>query len=53
MPLVIGRLGDMFGLRQGMFFLYITLGYILSIGLWAKPIIVNETIFRKMRKEAA
>lgn len=33
--------------------LYITLGYILSIGLWAKPIIVNETIFRKMRKEAA
>jgi len=27
--------------------------HILSIGLWAKPIIVNETIFRKMRKEAA
>jgi len=52
-PLIIGCLGDMFGLRQGMFFLYITLGYILSIGLWAKPIIVNETIFRKMRKEAA
>ncbi len=51
--LIIGRLGDMFGLRRGMFFLYITLGYILSIGLWAKPIIVNETIFRKMRKEAA
>lgn len=51
-PLVVGRLGDMFGLRQGMFFLYITLGYILSIGLWARPIIVNETIFRKRQKEA-
>ncbi len=25
----------------------------LIIGLRAKPIIVNETIFRKMRKEAA
>jgi FHS family L-fucose permease-like MFS transporter len=52
-PLVIGRLGDAFGLRQGMFFLYLTLGYILSIGLWAKPIILNETIARKRQKEAA
>lgn len=52
-PLVIGRLGDSFGLRQGMFFLYLTLGYILSIGLWAKPIILNETIFRKRKKAAA
>ena len=53
MPLIIGRLGDQFGLRQGMFFLYLTLGYILSIGLWARPIILNETIFRKRRREAA
>jgi fucose permease len=52
-PLVIGRLGDAFGLRQGMFFLYLTLGYILSIGLWAKPIILNETIARKRQKGAA
>jgi len=52
-PLVIGRLGDQFGLRQGMFFLYLTLGYILSVGLWAKPIILNETIARKRRREAA
>jgi MFS transporter, FHS family, L-fucose permease len=52
-PLVIGRLGDWFGLRQGMFLLYVTLGYILSIGLWARPIILNETIFRKRRREAA
>jgi fucose permease len=50
-PFIVGRLGDMFGLRQGMFFLYLTLGYILSIGFWARPLIVNETIFRKKRKE--
>jgi len=52
-PLIVGRLGDMFGLRQGMFFLYLTLGYILSIGLWAKPLILNETISRKRQQEAA
>lgn len=52
-PLIIGRLGDAFGLRQGMFFLYLTLGYILSIGLWARPIILNETIARKKAREAA
>ncbi len=48
-PVIIGWIGDMFGLRTGMLFLYLTLGYILSIGFWAKPIITNETI--KMKKE--
>jgi len=43
-PLIIGAIGDHFGLRTGMFFLYITLGYILSVGFWAKPIIKNKTI---------
>jgi fucose permease len=43
-PLVIGWLGDHFGLRNGMYFLYLTLGFILSIGFWAKPIITNKTI---------
>jgi fucose permease len=46
-PLIIGWLGDRLGLRSGMFFLYITMGYILSIGFWAKPIIKNKTIFDK------
>ena len=46
-PLVIGWLGDLFGLRTGMLVIYITLGYILSIGIWAKPIITNETIASK------
>jgi fucose permease len=46
-PLAIGWLGDLFGLRIGMLVIYLTLGYILSIGMWAKPIITNETIASK------
>ena len=45
-PLVVGWIGDMAGLRTGMIFLYITLGYILSIGFWAKPLINNQTVGR-------
>ncbi|MEO8412989.1 MAG: sugar MFS transporter [Ginsengibacter sp.] len=43
-PLIIGWLGDHFGLRAGMLFLYITMGYILSVGFWARPFIKNKTI---------
>jgi MFS transporter, FHS family, L-fucose permease len=46
-PLIIGWLGDHIGLRNGMLFLYLTMGYILLIGFWAKPIITNKTIFDK------
>ncbi|HSE39690.1 MAG TPA: MFS transporter [Acidobacteriota bacterium] len=52
-PLVIGWLGDMVGLRYGMFVLYLTLGYILSIGFWARPLITNATILKKTPAEAA
>ena len=52
-PLLIGWLGDRLGLRQGMFVLYLSLGYILSIGLWARPLIANETIAMKKKKESA
>jgi FHS family L-fucose permease-like MFS transporter len=52
-PLVIGWLGDHFGLRAGMVFLFITLGYILSIGFWSKPLISNATIRRKKQREDA
>jgi len=48
-PLIIGWLGDMLGLRLGMTFLYLTLGYILIIGFWAKPLISNVT-FRDKKK---
>lgn len=43
-PLIVGWLGDHFGLRTGMLFIYITMGYILSVGFWAKPLIKNKTI---------
>jgi len=50
--LFIGWLGDNFGLRVGMSFIYITLSYILFIGIWAHPIIANETIkFKKFVNE--
>jgi len=42
-PLLIGQLGDWFGLRIGMLVLYATFGCVLSVGLWAKPIISNAT----------
>mgnify|MGYP005848217647 CR=1 FL=1 len=43
-PLIVGSLGDVFGLKYGMLFLYLTFGYILSIGFWARPIVSNKTI---------
>jgi fucose permease len=41
---LIGWLGDTFGLRAGMTILFLPLAYILSIGLWAKPLIDNATV---------
>ena len=48
-PLIVGWIGDHFGLRAGMCILFASLGYILSIGFWAKPKVTNKTIqlFRK------
>lgn len=43
-PLIVGGLGDIFGLKAGMFFLFVTLAYVLSIGWWAKPLINNQTL---------
>ncbi|SDL39428.1 Fucose permease [Pedobacter steynii] len=43
-PLIIGSLGDWFGLRYAMLFLYVTLGYILFLGYYAKPIVSNKTV---------
>lgn len=43
-PLIIGGLGELVGLQYAMLFLFIPLAYILSIGLWAKPLVNNDTI---------
>jgi fucose permease len=52
-PLVVGWLGDLVGLRLGMLFLYLMLGYVLGIGFWARPLIANATISLKRKKAAA
>ncbi|HZD76344.1 MAG TPA: MFS transporter [Acidobacteriaceae bacterium] len=41
---LIGRIGDHLGLRLGMALLYLTFGYIWSVGFWSKPLINNATI---------
>jgi MFS transporter, FHS family, L-fucose permease len=43
-PLVIGRIGDHFGLRTGVAFLYVSFACVLSVGFWAKPLISNATV---------
>jgi fucose permease len=43
-PLVIGGLAEWVGLRGAMLVLLLSLGYIISIGLWAKPLVTNATI---------
>jgi fucose permease len=42
-PLLIGGLGEIVGLKFSMLMLFATLGYIFSIGIWAKPLVTNKT----------
>jgi fucose permease len=49
-PLIIGRIGDYAGLRSGLAFLYVTFGFVLCVGFWARPIINNATI--RLKKTA-
>ena len=51
-PLMIGWLGDIFGLHYGMFFLYLSFGYVFSVGIWAKPQVQNK-LFDFMKKSSA
>ena len=43
-PLLVGMLGDRLGLRLAMLTVFVTLGFILSIAFWARPLIRNETV---------
>jgi fucose permease len=52
-PLLVGVLADVLGLRAGMLFLLLPLGYILSIGFWARPLVNNATIFTARNETAA
>jgi MFS transporter, FHS family, L-fucose permease len=46
--LLIGKLKDLIGLQVGMMILYLPLAYILSVSFWAKPIVQNATIRKKI-----
>jgi len=43
-PLLIGRVGDLFGLRTGMLLLYLSFGAVMSVALWARPLIGNAVL---------
>lgn len=49
--LIIGKIKDLIGLREGMLILFLTLGYVLSISIWAHPLIRNETISSKKKQK--
>ena len=42
--ILIGGISDILSLKVGMMFIFVTLGYILSITFWAKPLVRNKTI---------
>ena len=46
-PLLIGSIGDRYGLRTGMLLLYLTFGGVLSVGFWARPLINNALLGAK------
>jgi MFS transporter, FHS family, L-fucose permease len=53
-PVIIGRIGDHFGLRAGLSFLYLTFACVLGVGFWARPLITNATVnFKKIEVQAA
>ncbi len=42
--ILIGGLADLFTLKIGMMFIFVTLGFVLSISFWAKPLVNNKTV---------
>jgi FHS family L-fucose permease-like MFS transporter len=49
--LLIGFISDLTSLKVGMFFNFILLAYVFSIGFWAKPLINNKTIGLKKKAD--
>jgi fucose permease len=43
-PLIIGGLAELIGLHFAMLMNAVTLGYILTVGIWAKPLVNNSTV---------
>lgn len=51
MPMLIGLAGDTIGLKAAMHLVFLLLGFILSISIWANPLVKNETIGLKLKRE--
>lgn len=49
-PFIVGWIGEFTSLKFGLLFLLIPLGFILSIGFWANPIVKNKTLSFKKEK---
>ena len=45
--ILIGAISDIVSLKVGMMLIFVTLGYILSISFWAKPLVNNKTVSLK------
>ena len=43
-PFIIGWIGEITTLKTGMFFLLLPMGFVLSIGFWASPLVNNKII---------
>ena len=50
-PLLIGKAGDLYGLRTGMLLLYVSFGAVLSVGIWARPLIKNAVLGERAREQ--
>lgn len=47
-PLLIGHVGDVFGLRNGMLLLYLSFGAVMSVAIWARPLIGNAVLSKRI-----
>jgi fucose permease len=43
-PVIIGSMGDWFGLGTSLHYLFLPFLIVLSVSFWAKPLVVNKTI---------
>jgi len=43
-PVIIGSMGDLFGLGASLHYLFLPLLVVLSVAFWAKPLVVNRTV---------
>ena len=52
-PLAVGILGEWLGLKAALLIVFVMLGFILSVSVWAKPLTRNRTIDLRKRPRAA